>query len=114
VMADNPMPGGQAYRDYDPITIEADIGPPDLTFGVPFGPSLTWDSPDYHFEEQLPLPAGNLSNFEDRWGWIENDMLPAYQDLLRDPEAARAVVSGDVAERAEDFRKLPDLPYPGG
>jgi uncharacterized protein YukE len=114
VMADNPMPGGQAYRDYDPITIEADIGPPDLTVGVPFGPSWTWDSPDYHFEEQLPLPAGNLSNFEDRWGWIENDMLPAYQDLLRDPEAARAVVSGDVADRAEDFRKLPDLPYPGG
>jgi uncharacterized protein YukE len=114
VMAENPVPGGQAYRDYDPITIDADIGPPDLTFGVPFGPSWTWDSPDYHFEQDLPLPAGNLSNFEDRWGWIENDMLPRYQELLQDPEATRAIVSSDVAARAEDFRKLPDLPYPGG
>ena len=114
VMAENPVPGGQAYRDYDPITIEADIGPPDLTFGVPFGPSWTWDSPDYHLEQELPLPAGNLSNFEDRWGWIENDMLPRYQELLQDPEATRAIVSSDVAARAEDFRKLPDLPYPGG
>ena len=114
VMAENSVPGGQAYRDYDPITIEADIGPPDLTFGVPFGPSWTWDSPDYHLEQDLPLPAGNLSNFEDRWGWIENDMLPRYQELLQDPEATRAIVSSDVAARAEDFRKLPDLPYPGG
>lgn len=113
-MAENPMPGGQAYRDYDPITIEADIGPPDLTVGVPFGPSWTWDTPDYHFEEELPLPAGNLSNFDDRWGWIENDMLPRYQELLQDPEATRAIVSSDVAARAADQRKLPDLYYPGG
>ena len=62
----------------------------------------------------LPLSAGNLSNFDDRWGWIENDVLPNYQELLHDPHAARALISTPVADRAEDFRKLPDLPYPGG
>jgi hypothetical protein len=64
--------------------------------------------------QTLPLPAGNLSNFDDRWGWIENDMLPRYQELLQDPDATRALVSSDVAGRAEDHRKLPDLPYSGG
>jgi uncharacterized protein YukE len=116
-MADNPMPGGQAYRDYDPITVGFNLGPPDVSIGPlgPLGPGLTiWDSPDVRIERDLPLPEGNLSNFEDRWGWIENDMLPAYHDLLRDPEATRALVSTPVADRAEDFRKLPDLPYPGG
>ena len=64
--------------------------------------------------EALPLPAGNLSNFDDRWAWIDNDMLPRYQELLQDPDAARGLVSSSVADRAADFRKLPDLPYPGG
>jgi hypothetical protein len=112
VMAENPMPGGQAYRDYDPITVE--IEPvPDFNLPLLPGRSVTiWDTPEARFD--LPLPAGNISNFEDRWGWIENDMLPRYQDLLRDPDAARVLVSTPVTERADDFRKLPDLPYPGG
>jgi hypothetical protein len=116
-MADNPMPGGQAYRDYDPIQFEVHVETPNAAVPVgplPLGPWVGWDTPDFHFEAELPLPAGNLSNFEDRWGWIENDMLPRYYDLLRDPEAARALVGSDVSGRAEDYRKLPDLPYPGG
>jgi hypothetical protein len=71
-------------------------------------------TPDVEVSQTLPLPAGNLSNFDDRWGWIENDMLPRYQELLQDPAATRGLVSSDVAGRAADFRKLPDLPYPGG
>jgi Proteins of 100 residues with WXG len=115
-MADNPMPGGQAYRDYDPIELELHIDSPDVPVGPlgPFGPHVDVGPPDIHVEQELPLPAGNLSNFEDRWAWIEDDMLPRYQDLLRDPGAARALIGSSVSERAEDFRRLPDLPYPGG
>ena len=47
-------------------------------------------------------------------GEIENDMLPRCQELLQDPHATRAIVSSDVAGRAADQRKLPDLYYPGG
>jgi uncharacterized protein YukE len=111
-MAENPMPGGQAYRDHDPITVEIE---PVADFKLPLlpGRSVTiWDTPEARFD--LPLPAGNLSNFDDRWGWIENDMLPRYHEFLRDPDAVRATVATPVADRAEDYRKLPDLPYPGG
>jgi hypothetical protein len=80
----------------------------------PFGPHVDVDVADVEVHQTLPLPAGNLSNFDDRWGWIENDMLPRYDELLQDPEATRAIVSSDVAERAADQRKLPDLYYPGG
>jgi uncharacterized protein YukE len=109
-MAENPMPGGQAYRDYDPIEVTFDVVP-DVPIG-PLGPFT--QLVDVEVSQTLPLPAGNLSNFDDRWGWIENDMLPRYQELLQDPHATRALVSSDVASRAADYRKLPDLPYPGG
>ena len=114
-MAENPMPGGQAYRDYDPIELSVDLAPsiPVGPFG-PFGPHFDVDVADVEVHQTLPLPAGNLSNFDDRWGWIENDMLPRYQELLQDPDATRALVSSDVAARAADQRKLPDLHYPGG
>jgi uncharacterized protein YukE len=114
-MAENPMPGGQAYRDYDPIELSLDLAPtvPVGPLG-PFGPHIDVDVADVEVHQTLPLPAGNLSNFDDRWGWIENDMLPRYQELLQDPEATRAIVSSDVAARAADQRKLPDLYYPGG
>ena len=39
---------------------------------------------------------------------------PIALKLLRDPNATRALVSTPVADRAGDFRKLPDRPYPGG
>ncbi len=114
-MAENPMPGGQAYRDYDPIELSLDLAP-SIPVGPlgPFGPHVDVDVADVEVHQTLPLPAGNLSNFDDRWGWIENDMLPRYQELLQDPDATRALVSSDVAARAGDFRKLPDLHYPGG
>jgi hypothetical protein len=114
-MAENPMPGGQAYRDYDPIELTVDLVP-DVPVGPlgPFGPHIDIPTPDVEVSQTLPLPAGNLSNFDDRWGWIENDMLPRYHDLLQDPNATRALVSSDVAARAAEQRKLPDLYYPGG
>ena len=72
-----------------------------------------WDTPDIHIHEELPLPAGNLANFDDRWDWIENDMLPAYRELLAQPGGAETMVRMPVDERAADFRKFPDFPYPG-
>jgi hypothetical protein len=51
--------------------------------------------------------------FDDRWRWIEGDMLPHYQDLLRDPDAMQELVDRSVSDRAGDWRKVP-LPYPGG
>jgi uncharacterized protein YukE len=114
-MAEDPMPGGQAYRDYNPIELSVDLVP-DIPVGPlgPFGPHFDIPTPDVDVHQTLPLPDGNLSNFDDRWDWIEHDMLPRYHDFLQNPDAVRATIATPVADRAEDFRKLPDLPYPGG
>jgi hypothetical protein len=52
-----------------------------------------------------PLPAGNISQRDERWGLITNDTMPAYQHLLAtDPERARQIVATPVPERVEDYR----------
>ena len=58
-MAENPMPGGQAYRDYDPIELTVDLVP-DVPVGPlgPFGPHIDIPTPDVEVSQTLPLPAG--------------------------------------------------------
>ena len=119
-MAENPLPGGEAYRDYDPVVITVDVDTPDIPWPArPFGPPLEIPTPDLEVLEALPLPAGNLSNFDDRWGWIENDMCPLpgpparpgrhprvrltpWRNVRRTPQAAD--LSYPVAD--ERFRRL--------
>ncbi len=69
-----------------------------------------WQTPDVDIHQELPLPAGNLSNFDDRWAWIENDMLPAYRELLADPGGAETMVWMPVDERAVGLPQVPGLP----
>jgi hypothetical protein len=58
-MADNPMPGGEAYRDYDPIVLGGKWDTPEVPIGPlgPFGPHWDWDPPDVGAHVTLPLPA---------------------------------------------------------
>jgi uncharacterized protein YukE len=102
VIADNPIPGGHSYRHDYPLRVEIDP--------TPTVPIIGWDPPgDIHIT--TPLPSGNISNFDDRWAWIDSDMLPSYQHLLHQPGAVQGIVSTPVAERADTFRLVPDLPY---
>lgn len=63
---------------------------------------------------QSPIPGGqsfwthggNIANFNDRWDWIDRDMLPRYQELLRGPEGAR-LIGQPLPELATRFRRLP-------
>ena len=116
VLAENPFPGGKSYRDFDPLRFDPEISTPPIGVPGPPGlPPLSYDPPDISLGHYtLPLPAGNLSNFEDRWTWINEDMLPAYRRYLENPDAVRATVSSDVADRADEFRRMPDFAYPGG
>lgn len=86
------IPGAQSLGEYDP-----------LTFGVsvdPWGPG-----PHGSVEVETPLPDGNISNADTRWDLIENDTLPAFQELIEnDPERVEEILSGDVAERINDAR----------
>ncbi|GAB3994035.1 WXG100 family type VII secretion target [Nocardioides marmoraquaticus] len=90
------IPGAQGYADVFPEVIDlktpGQVGP----FPVPqadLGDVVT------------PLPDGNIADRYDRWALIEEDTLPAYQDLLRDdPDRLRDLVGSDFDGRVDDFR----------
>jgi hypothetical protein len=93
------IPGAQSFADWKPLVVTTDVGVgPDSVFG--------FDNPvEGDLNIRTPLPDGNLANFDDRWTYITNDTLPAYQELLRtDPQAVTDIVSGDVSGRIDDYR----------
>src|SRR5262249_15202687 len=118
------IPGAHAYGEVFPahVTIETPgpkrigtpsrIGTPDHI--GPFGiPSVSIDIPHVSVDNPLqvqidvttPLPAGNISNRDDRWGLVSTDTLPAYQHLLAtDPNRARAIVASPVEQRVDEHR----------
>lgn len=107
--ADGTMANG--YPDAFPLILEVETpGPESLgTPGSLFGqeiPHVSFDNPTQgRVSVQTPLPDGNIANFEDRWALIEEDTLPAYQDLLgNNPERAREIVESDVSDRIEKYR----------
>jgi hypothetical protein len=101
--ANNPIPGGHSYiHDYH-HNLEVPVPTP---VPVPF----------FHPKVPVPfvqVPDGNVSVYDDRWRWISDDMLPAYQRYLEQPNLVQATIDTPVATRAEQYRLLP-LPYPGG
>ncbi len=101
--ANNPIPGGHAYRDDFHHNAEIPVPLP--------GPIGIFVHP--HVSIPVQVPTGNVADFDDRWRWITQDMLPNYQQLLTDPQAMAHIVDEPVAERADDWRMVP-LPYPGG
>jgi hypothetical protein len=97
--AESPIPGGRPYRD----VVQHVDGPnlPNLPDLPGFLPNLP-DLPD------LPAIArGNVAKFNDRWEWIDKDMLPAYQRIGRDPEQLQDLIDTPIAERAEKLRLIP-------
>lgn len=94
------VPGAQSFPDYRPLTVVTESPGPEEV------PLLGWDNPlQVEVEVTTPLPDGNLADFEDRWTYITEDTLPAYQGLLReDPAQAREIISSDVGDRIDDYR----------
>lgn len=101
--AGNPIEGGDSYREDHHYNPEIEIPAPG-----PLGIFV-----QAHITIPIDVPTGNVADFEDRWTWIEQDMLPAYLEGLEDPEHMQDIVDQSVADRADDLRMVP-LPYPGG
>jgi hypothetical protein len=101
--ANNPIEGGDSYRHDHHHNPEVPIPVPG-PIGFFVDPRVTLP---------IEVPSGNVADFEDRWRWIEEDMLPAYLRGLEDPEHMQEIVDRPVADRADDRRMVP-LPYPGG
>lgn len=51
--------------------------------------------------------GGNVTQFNDRWRWIEGDMLPKYLQLLQDPALAQQYIDQSLRSRADPYRHLP-------
>jgi hypothetical protein len=89
--ARSPIPGGRDFRDVVGTHVDLfSIGP--LHVG--------WES-------------GDVTDFSDRWKWITQDMLPKYHQLLQDPARAEQVIDTPLADRAPQFRDLPELHVDG-
>jgi hypothetical protein len=94
------IPGAKTFAEYNPLWVSIETPGPDR---IPFTP---WDNPlQGEVKIKTPLPDGNLAHFQDRWDYVSNDTLPAYQDLVaNDPERAREIIASDVGDRIEDYR----------
>jgi hypothetical protein len=56
--------------------------------------------------------GGNVGNFQERWDWIDNDMLPKYRSMLTgDPDTARHLIGQPLNEAAEKYRILQRLRF---
>lgn len=108
------VPGAQGFADVFPLTASAEIGlgPEDVYVGTPREvPLVGWGLPHvgHEFDNPVqgtltittPLPDGNIAHFDDRWALIEQDTLPAYQDLSR--EQVLEALHTPVGERADDL-----------
>jgi len=100
--------GAGSYADIDPLTLSvstpATIGTPESIFGQEI-PSVSVGLPvQVVGTVETPLPAGNIANFDDRWRLIEQDTLPAYQELLEDGRVGPILTGSTVAQRAEEAR----------
>jgi hypothetical protein len=48
------------------------------------------------------VPDGNLGDFDDRWAWTEDSMVPAFESLLKD---SADQVQGDIQALVEQGRE---------
>lgn len=86
----SPIPGNKPFRD----TVAVDTLP-DL-------------NPDWVPERLIPGKDGDVSSFNDRWKWIDKDMLPAYERFLKEhPDEMQETVAIPLEDRAKRFRRLP-------
>jgi hypothetical protein len=94
------IPGAHSFSEYRPLWVSMETPGPER---IPFTP---FDNPlQGEIKVKTPLPDGNIALYEDRWAYISDDTLPAYQKLLaEDPELARRIVASDVEGRIEDYR----------
>lgn len=119
VTAASPVPDGAPFREVID-DVEVDLPEVGVSVDLPLLPEIggSVDLPDFEFDNPLPLPTGNISNWGDRWQWVQDDILPTYQDLIdNDMDRIREEMNRSVEDRAEDFRLVPlsyDVGDPSG
>lgn len=98
------IPGTETFGEYNPLIVNVETPGPE-NIGIPFT-DVSFDNPTQgSVEVTTPLPNGNIADREQRWDYVSNDTLPAYQDLIaNDPARAEEILRTDVSERIEGYR----------
>lgn len=80
-------------------------------FGFPGSDGVYIDTPD-EVSVEVDLMVNNVSIFDNRWTWITEDMLPAYDAFLAGDGFAD-LADTSLADLARPRRVVPDsvLPY---
>jgi Hydrolase N-terminal helical domain len=85
------IPGTKTPGEFSPLTASGSVR---LPGPVPFVHETVG------VDIKTPLPDFNVANKDDRWNYITNDTLPAFQKLLHDhPDQARAIIGSSVDDR---------------
>ena len=100
------IPGAKSYAEVFPFTFSVESPGPE---NVPF---TNWDNPaQFRTDFTTGFPAGNISDADQRWALIQQDTLPAYQDLLAtDPGRAQQIIASDFDDRVEQYRPTNNIP----
>lgn len=122
IIASSPVPGGRPFRDVVPYEIGVSVNTPDriplVPEKIPFTDRrIPWiggtsiNTPD-SIGVSVDLPLNNVSIFDNRWRWIETDMLPAWIDRIEDGTAPE-LTSVPIPVQGAEQRLIPDwlLPY---
>lgn len=90
-VGESSIPGAKSLAETNPFTTTVPVDP----IG-PGGVDVTVET---------PFPGGNVADFNTRWDLIQDDTLPAYQDLVHNhPQQARDIIATDVRDRIDDNR----------
>lgn len=91
------VPGAETMGEYSPTEFGGS-----LTVD-PLGPGKVTTTVDV----SIPIPTGNVADWEDRWDYFTNDTLPAYVDLLDRPGGRQElddIMDRDMGDRIDEFR----------
>jgi len=91
------VPGAHTMGEYSPTELGGSVTVD------PWGPGKVTTSVDV----SVPIPTGNVADWEDRWDYFTNDTLPAYVDLLDRPggrEELEDIMDRDMGDRIDEYR----------
>ncbi|WP_104175115.1 WXG100 family type VII secretion target [Arthrobacter sp. Y81] len=100
------IPGAKSYPEVFPYEFSVESPGPENV------PLTNWDNPtQFRTDFTTGFPDGNIASADQRWALIEQDTLPAYQNLLAtDPARAEQIIGSDFNARVDQYRPTNNIP----
>lgn len=100
------IPGAKSYPEVFPYKFSVESPGPENV------PLTNWDNPtQFRTDFTTGFPDGNIANADQRWALIQQDTLPAYQNLpATDPARAEQIIGSDFNDRVDQYRPTINIP----